>query len=242
MAIPALVQSKSGSATSGSSLTVTLTTATTPGNCLVVKIGAAQSSQPSVSGVTLGGAAGNMALAKKQAQANTNSTEFVDTEIWTDQGCAGSQTAIAVTLTAAIAGLAVMVEEWSGVLSAGAVDKTVSAGNLSTSFSSGSSGTLGQANELVVACVFGENLGGTATITGPTSPWTNFGQISPSTSFAMLASYQVVSATTALTYSGTDTAGTVPAYAAVLVSLKGASFVAPPPVNINQSVMRAALW
>lgn len=236
-----LVQSKPGSATSGSSLTVTLTNPTAAGNCLVVKIGASQSSAPSVSNVKLGGVVDNMALAKKQAQTNTNSTEFVDTEIWTDLNCAGGQTAVAVTMAAAIGGLAVMVEEWAGISLTAALDKTNGAGNLSTSFSSGSTGTLANPNELVTACVFGENLGGTATITGPGSPWTNFAQISPSSSFAMMAGYQVVSATTAQTYSGTDTAGTVPAYAAVIVSLIGAS--SPPKVvQANQAVMRAALW
>jgi hypothetical protein len=210
------VQSKAGSGTS-SPVTVTLSSPTGAGNCLVVKVSLSNSSPPTVSSVKLGGAAGNFASAKAA------SVGPVGVAIWIDEDCAGGQTAVAVAFsggTGLSPEVAVWVEEWSGVKSSGAVDvSNDGTGSGGTTFSSNSSGTLSQANELVIAAVaaFGPSM----TITGPaTGGWTNLAQESAGTSVGLMAGYQVVSATTALTYSGTLSTSSSD-YAAVIVTLEG---------------------
>lgn len=220
---PSLVQSASNTATSGTSVTVTLGSSTTAGNCLVVYVGEVESTtNPTVSGITLGGNAGNFA----QAGAAINDAD-ANCEIWTDQNCAGGQTSVVVTFNAGTGtsqANEVLVEEWSGIALSGAVDKTNGQNAGSASWSSGSSGTLSQASELVVGAV---SVFSAPTITGPSSPWVNQAQISASTNGAMLAGHQVVSATTAQTYSGTIASSI--AWGAVIVTLKAAASTTPAP-------------
>lgn len=217
---PTLVQNKSGTATSGTSITVTLTSNTTAGNCLIVKVGAFQgTTTPTVSGITLGGSAGNFAKAKSGAGTT------VDCEIWTDQNCAGGQTSVVVTFnagTGTLLTMAVQVEEWSGLATSGAVDVDNSGANSSsTSWSSGSSGTLTNANELVVGAVYSSNP--SSTLTTPGSPWTELTQVTVTNTITskLGTAYQVVTANTAQTYSGTQS--TASANAAVVVTLKEAA-------------------
>lgn len=203
--MPTLVQSQSGSIASGATLTVTLGSATTAGNCLIVCAGAAQASaDPTVSGITLGGSAGNFAVVKA-----VNNNADADCEIWADPGCAGGQTSVVVSFNAGSGsqqGNAVWVMEWSGVTVSGPVDKVNGANASGSSFSSGSTGTLTNASELVIGAVayFGSS---SNTITGPSSPWTGLAQVNAGgggNGVALAAGYQVVSATTSLAYSGTN--------------------------------------
>jgi hypothetical protein len=213
---PSLVQSASGTATAGTTVTVTLGAGTTAGNCLVVKVGATQNvTNPVVSGITLGGAAGNFALAKAE-----NSAGSCQCEIWTDQSCAGGQTSVVVTFTAGSGSLltmAAVAEEWSGIKASGAVDQTNGgASSGAASWSSGSSGTLSSANEVVLGAVYTGNPG---TLTTPGAPWTELTQVPVTNTITSVlgTAWQVVSATTAQTYNGTQTnSGT---YAAVIVTL-----------------------
>src|ERR1039457_1905745 len=110
-----VVQTKttSGSSTS-TTLTVTLA-ATTAGNCLVVCVGGISSSWYAVTGVTLGGLAGNFAKA-------TGSNSSYDGEIWVDDNCAGGQTSLVVTWAGTTEAAAV-VYEISGLATSGAVDQ-----------------------------------------------------------------------------------------------------------------------
>lgn len=224
---PTFVQSASGTATAGTTITVTLSSPTTAGNCLIVKVGTFESTAaPTVSGITLGGSAGNFADAKNI------STGTVFCDIWTDQNCAGGQTSVVVTLTGGAGSFpcyAAVVEEWSGVQTASAVDTVNGGASSGTTFSSGSSGTLAQPNEVVVGAAYVES----STITGPGAPWTELSAVVVTNSIincALQCGYQVVSATTAQTYSGTNGSGP---WASVIVSLKGSSATAPgaPPVN-----------
>jgi hypothetical protein len=213
-----LVQSKSGSITSGTTLTLTLAAGTTAGNCLVNYIGEAQgTTNPVVSGITLGGSAGNYVAAKKainNADANA--------EIWVNWNCAGSQTAIVVTFTAGTGisqGNEGWAEEWSAILAtSNPVDKTNGGNGSSAAPTSGSTGTLTQPNEVVVGCICS-----LASITGPSTPWTNQAQVTAGGS-NLVAGHQVVTATTAQTYSGT-TASAV--WGAVVVSLLEAAAATP---------------
>jgi hypothetical protein len=208
---PTLVQSASATGTSATTLTVTLGSSTTAGNCLVVCIGTQEStSNPTVSGITLGGGADNFAAANT-AYSNT----AINAAIWADPNCAGGQTSVVITLTGG-AGVnphaAAWVMEWSGLVTSSVVDKAPAGVNGSgTSWSSGSTGTLTQASEVAIGVAY---TGGT--LTTPGSPWTELSQLAPG--FGHLgAGYQVVSAATALTYNGTCGAGS--SYGTCIVTL-----------------------
>lgn len=237
MAIPALVQVKSGTGTT-SPVTVNLTSPTTAGNCLVVAVAMGNSTtNPTVSGITLGGAAGNFAAAvtlSNNADANV--------AIWTDQNCAGGQTAVAVTLNAGTGagnGYDVYVYEFSNVATSSAVDKTASAGAGSGNFSSGSTGTLASANEVAIGIGAGIGAVGAPTVAGPASPWTNQTAVSAART-AAVAGHQVVSATTALSYAGTSSTGRV---GAAIVTLIGAAntTVALPVAQVTDAAPAPAL-
>lgn len=217
---PTLVQSKSGTGTSVTNITVTLTSSTAAGNCLVVCAAGVAGAAPSISSVTLGGATDNFALAKKQAVVSFSDG---DCEIWTDQNCAGGQTAVKVTFSASQTDILVWVMEWSGISASGAVDKTNGGNSTSSSWSSGSSGTLTNANEVVIGASLAASVAGTASESGPASPWSNLAVITAG-SAAFIAGSQIVTATTAQTYSGTASGGNgVFETAAVIITLTEAA-------------------
>lgn len=195
-----LVQSKSGTGSSGTTLTITLNSATVAGNCLVVCIGTQQgTTNPTVSGVTLGGSAGNFAAA-----ATAYNSSFDNAAIWVDPNCAGGQTSVVISFTGGSGTgvtYAAWVMEWSGISGSSPVDQSSDGNGAGTSFSSGATGTTVQAAELVV----GVDANNTSTPTGPSSPWTNLTVLSVTsgvTTMKLIASYQVASATGTFTYSG----------------------------------------
>jgi hypothetical protein len=210
------IQSVSFTAASGTSVTVTIS-ATGTGNCLVVYFAAKQSTTtPHISGITLGGAAGNFALAAQELPGGASN----EAEIWTDRNAASGQTSVVITWTGGSGvtiGVAGRVEEWPGIITgASPVDKTSTGTGTSAAWSSGSTGTLTQAAEIIVGMV-AEPGGSSNTITGPSSPWTNQTQVNDSTVVGMMSGWQQVAATTAQTYSGT--LGTSNTWSSVVVSL-----------------------
>ena len=145
----AVVQHASGTATftSGTSgtLTVTLGQATGSGNCLIACISVGSGpADPSVSGVTLGGVAGDWAAVVTGAAASGQNIAA----IWADPSAASGQTSVAVT--AAFGGtasgsssVAVLADvyEVSGLAASAVADKTISAKGASASWSSGTTAT-----------------------------------------------------------------------------------------------------
>src|ERR1035438_244230 len=220
--MPALVQSKQGFG-SGTSLTVTLSTATTSGNCLVVMAGAVTSA---VSGITLGGAAGNFTrLVHVSAQ--------YPVSCWADPGCAGGQTAVAVTFAATDTGF-VTVYEVAG-LTASPLDLNASASSASSSSFHSLTGTTTAEAEFWVGAV----LDATYAPTGPASPWTNLAAAS-SGGHQWMSGSQITTATGAANYAGTFTTST--AYQAVAVTLIGSTGTpAAPPVLAAHASFPAAL-
>lgn len=202
--------------TSANTLTVTIPS-TTAGNCLVVCVGATSGNgtAPTVTGVTLGGAAGNFsALVTKTA---TNGISAADGAfIWADPNCAGGQTSVVISgtnLNVASGTGGVVVYEVSGLLLSAVLDKSSSgsSGTNTATWSSGTTATTTQTNEFWVGCVVG---GGT--VTAPGAPWTDSGA-----GFShMAAGTQIVSATGTATYNSTQTTGI---YSAAVATLKGAA-------------------
>jgi hypothetical protein len=189
-------------------------------------------------GVIPGGGAGNF------AQVVGNAANFDNCEIWADPNCAGGQGSVTVAFSGVqgggnFSGFAVYVMEFSGINTSTPADKTNSgnAGSGATTFSSGSTGTLTQADEVVTGATY---VRGTSppTITGPSSPWLNFAQISPNANAGFMAGYQIVSATTAQTYSGSMT-GANQEYNACIASFKATGtpllVQSPPGVTVDQA-------
>jgi hypothetical protein len=222
---PSLVQSVSATGTA-SPLPVTLGASTTAGNCLVICItGTAATSNPNVTAVTLGGAAGNFA---QVITAGNVTADNVTTSIWADPNCAGGQTALSLTFSATGSpSICVTTMEWSGLALSSVTDKTSSglSDTTVTSWSSGATATTSQASEVAIGCVGGQLSTGITTITGPSSPWTNFTQeTSANTHIGLLAGYQVLSSTGTVTYSGTFAAGYQ--YTAAVATFKAAAAAA----------------
>jgi hypothetical protein len=208
------LQSASGSTTVGNSITLTLGAGTSAGSALVVYAGTQASFSPkAVSGVTLGGSAGNFAAGNTTAGLNC------DAEIWLDLNCATGQTSVVVTFSGSVTAAAAYVEEWPKLLLAAALDQAPSGGSSgsSASFTSNATGTLAKPAEVGFGFVIAQN-GATVSITGPSSPWTNTG-ISVTSDVQAMAGYQQVNATSALTYSGTLSPGGSE-YACVIVTVK----------------------
>jgi hypothetical protein len=212
---PVVVQAKSASGTS-SPLAVTLTS-TAAKNALVACIGEGNSTtNPVVSGITLGGNADNWASAKaniSNAQANA--------EIWTDLSCAGGQTAVSVAFTPGTGagnGYTAWVFEISLIALLAALDGQNNGGAASGAWSSGSSGTPVQPSEVAVGLGVGIGSAGAPTLAGPSSPWNNQAQLSAART-AMIAGTQILTSAAAVTYSGTSSTGRV---GAAVVTLKAA--------------------
>lgn len=196
----AFVQSASNTGT-GTTITVTLSGNTTASNCLVVGSIASGGTNPTITGITLGGAAGNFSAMTTVPGAGDTTTSAGLVEIWADPNCAGGQTSVVVTYSAASAsGGAVWVYEFSGMASSSILDKRSMAFTTSTqaTFNSGTTGTTTQASELWFGAAGGFN----TTITGPASPWVNSSMLT-SNNKNLIVGYDIVSSTGTAVYSGT---------------------------------------
>lgn len=214
------VQSASNSSTTGSTLTITLGSNTTMGNCLVVaSLGNDVSANPTITGITLGLAAGNFA---HLVSAGTAGTTASINEIWADPNCAGGQTSVVITYSANVnGGLCAWVYEFSGIVTSSPLDQSSTNFTTTTNatFTSNTTGTTTQANELWFGAVDGRS----TTITGPASPWINSTQITQNNR-DLMAGYQIVSSTGTATYSGSYSPNSFSE--ASVVTLKGSGVAA----------------
>lgn len=167
----AYVQAAQGAGT-GTSLTVTLGTATTAGNCVLVMIYSDCSSvSQTVTGVTLGGSAGNFS----QIAAESIPSNSLYTWAWADPSCAGGQTSIVVTTSQTSAyTLAAQLYEVSGVVAAGVLDLSAGASTTSgTVIGPAATGVTSLAWEFWCGFAAGV-IGGATSFNGPASGgWTN---------------------------------------------------------------------
>lgn len=209
---PVVVQTAKNAAT-GASTTVTLGSPTTPGNCLVAEvISAGTSTNPTVSGITLGGSAGNWGVVATEG----NSGDHAVSTSWADPACAGSQTSVVVSLTGGSGTLAalVWVYEVSGMpaLIAGMLDKSavLSSAGFVSSWTLGPTATTTQASEICFGLAGGNTNNTTvATYTPPGTLWTNQAQQGLANvggsgfSFGGVCGYQILGATGTVSYNGT---------------------------------------
>ena len=192
-----------GSSPGANNATVTLAP-TGAGNALIVVASYATDNPGTtdLTSVTLGGSGTGFAA---QARYNDLSYPNFTLTYWANFGIAGGQTSLAVSASGA-SGYDVQVNayEVSGGLSS--LDKTVfnAAYATSTNWTSTATGTTTEADEFVLGTVAAYNNNGPAfTITGPTSPWANAGQLTINTQYSLLSGYQISAAQSAFTYAGT---------------------------------------
>lgn len=236
-----LVQQASNSSTGSTSdtVTVTLGSPTTAGNCLVALWSMfGDSASPTTAAFTLGGAADNWA----QATASL-ATAALDAGIHIDPNCAGGQTSIVLTGNGTGAqSLMLLVQEWSG-LTTTPLDATATPlrqTTNTTTWSVGPTTTTTQASEVWFAVAGAFNISGNPTVVATgTAGWTQNTQITLTTpagyQMAQASAYQIVSATGTATYSGTDTYKTT----ACVCTLKAAAVIPAPPAA-PRVVQRAA--
>lgn len=226
--MPSLAQSPVTNGHGGSqSLTVTLGSATTAGNCLVVCISAWNAvTSASVSGITLGGSADNFAKADSALGGSS------DAEIWTDQNCAGGLTSVVITTTGGSApnsSIIATVYEVSGAAASGAVDQVNHGTGTATSWSSGPTGTTSNAAEIWFGVFAGVDSSNSRTVAGPPSPWTNTSASTVSIGGIeagyFISGEQIVSSTGTSTYAGTQNDSGGMHWAAVTITLAGLSTV-----------------
>jgi hypothetical protein len=215
----------SNSGTTGTTLTLTLGTASTAGNCLVacVSTHTGATNNPTINGVTLGGSADNFASIATAG----GLTDESNTGIWADPNCAGGQTSVVITFgSATTPKYLASVYEFSGLAStiAALLDKSAASalGSSGSSWSSGSTATTANAVEAWVGAVTTDSV----TVTGPASPWTSIAQVTQG-SDDFMSGYQIRSSAGTASYAGTfsGTAG----YNAAVAALNPAG--TPPPAS-----------
>lgn len=212
-----VVQSKSGA---GASLS--FTTPTTAGNCVVVVVCDSKAgSVVTATAATLGGSADNFGASAVLTAGGASASNAM-ASFWVDKNCTGGQTAVAATLTNQTDPV-MFIYELSGIDPSSPLDLAVGAATTSSSsFSSGSSGTSAVANEIFIGAVCVRlGLGTVGTVSG----FTNLNQTGAS-SVKGEAGYVIVAATTSQTY--TSTISTSAPHAAGILSLKQGSPAAKP--------------
>lgn len=220
-----VVQTKTGgTATTAASLTITLTSATTAGNCLVVCVAASHASgttAATISSITLGGSAGNFAKAAGVNMTASTGGGRSDCEIWADPSCAGGQTSVVIT-PASSEGIAAVVFEVSGLAAASIADQssTNTAASTGSTWTSNTSGTTTLASELAVGAVASVTDG---TWAGP-SGYTNSTVTADSGVLTLEAGYKILSSAGTAVYNSTQAGDTINCgYAAVVATLKTGS-------------------
>jgi hypothetical protein len=206
---------------------------TTAGNCVYVAVGAWNAlAAETVAAVKLGGVAGN--FARSVSQVNTTG-QHAACEIWANPNCAGGQTAVQVTTTGGTAtNSSAIVFAWEapGIVTSSPLDRSSGTPGTAASWSSGSTPTTTQADELLIGLFVGTDAAG-QTVTGPGSPWTTTAMqsvaIAGVTAGYAMAATQVVSAAGAYSFAGTQSHAGM-AWAAVIATFKAG---AAPPAAAN---------
>ena len=237
---PNLVQTAVNGAASGGAVTVTLPGATSTGNCLAVAIYAlgSTSNPTSISGVTLGGVAGNFS---SRVVVGAGATANPMCAGWVCENIAGGQTSVVISTAGGVGtvGVIAFVYEVSGIATGAgaATDKSSPgfSGTGSTAFSSGATGTTSSPTEFWVG-IGGYAAGGVPTLTGPASPWTNLAvttEVIAGIDTGAVSGSQITTSTGTATYSGTISSSEV--WAACVLTLLPAAAATPAPFYPQRS-------
>lgn len=218
---------KSGST---SPLNASFSSATRGGTCVLVAFGAGCSGfGPSVSGITIGGSS----LTSLASSSGLAISEYTDVWIYALPNCPGGQTAISVTGTEWSQGGGYVALEVSGLAltTSTLLDKSSAGGSSgpATATDTGTTATTTNPSEFVLAAS-----SAWSGQTGPASPWTNI-TISDTT-----VGYQIASSEATFDYQ--TTFGTSGPWCSAIVTLFPGANIFTQSVQVNQSVMRSAIW
>lgn len=195
-----VVQTKTNTGTTGTTLNVTVTS-TTAGHSLIVAVGEYQSGGSP--GEVLSISAGTASFSS--ITGNQDLSGKVVAEIWAADNIPSGITTVSITFLSANTDTTATVYEVSGLNPAGSADKVNVNDNDSAtspiSWTSGTTATLTSSSEIAIGMT--SQAAAITTITGPSSPWTNTALTSGS--LKTMAGQNIVSATTGLAYAGTST-------------------------------------
>lgn len=210
-----LLQTASGNST-GATVTAALA-ATASGSTIIACVGGLRSAF--ATGVACGTAA--LTAAVQAADSGASATG----EIWWADNVPSGRTAVTVTFAGTGSGTGLVVYEVSG-LAAGGLDKTsTGSDNTATSplsWTSGATGTLAQANEIIIGA---SGQAGLPTITGPPAPWTNTQAPASGSGSGLMAGVNIVTATTSLSYAGSTTHSGTIHIATVIATFRASSAI-----------------
>lgn len=206
-----LVQHNFGQATKAltSSITNTLGSNVTAGNCVVAVIGISGAAASVISSVKLGTNADNWASAIGSSNGTT-----VSTAIWVDPVSVGGINTVVTTASGTHLAF-VYVYEFSGVTTSSPVDRTSTSTGTGISWTSATTSVTTQSVE---SWIGGVTVNAAANQSGPASPWTNeTGANNSNIANAGISGYQITSSTGAATYAGTSASSA--AWAGAVVTL-----------------------
>ncbi|HTY27931.1 MAG TPA: hypothetical protein VMD51_07275 [Mycobacterium sp.] len=210
------VQHASATGNGVSSVTVNLGSVSTSGNCLILN--AATPNDTTISSITLNGSSDHW------AQQVPNST--FGAYQWADPNC-GAGTAVVVNFSGTEIP-AVDVFEFSGLLTSSPLDKDATDGSAGTgaAWSSGTTSSLSQAAEVLVAFAGGYNAANTNPTITPPGTWVSTTVLVPSTAVWQQSGYQIVGTASTYSYTGTSNmTGTNNEYGALIGTYKAAASV-----------------
>jgi hypothetical protein len=201
--------------------------ATTAGNCVVVVVNAYNTTSgdvPSISGVTLGGSAGNF---ENGATAGSGFTAgvYLLASAWVDYDCAGGQTAVAVSGSNLVpnSNTGITLYEVSGIITGNPVDQaSANVGTSSGSWTSGTTAATAVADELWIGAA---TTGGADNATP--AGWTVSRYAANSEGSA---AYQIVTSAGPATY---GPGSTQVVWAGAVVTLKGTTPAPPSPSGFS---------
>lgn len=189
-----------GTATNGVGSTTTLTTtaAVAAGDLIIAVIYVPDATQ-SLSTVT--DTAGNTYVIDVSKRHTTDTARYIAIASCLNAIAMAAGGTITWTTTGSVSGIkGVTAATVSGVAASSALDKTSTNDGSSTTWSTGSSGTLSQADEIAFGLAFSLQ---SATSNTPDAGWTELADFSPQSGRRLVLEHQVVSATTALNAGGT---------------------------------------
>jgi hypothetical protein len=207
--------------------TITVTTATAPGDAIVVACG-----NSSAAGATISSVSDSKGNSYTAAIAAVTATEFG--QPWTSGGQNALTTSDTITVTySTTTGV-------KGAMAAGvpgangtAVDQAGSGHASSTAPSATTAGTLSVAEEMAIGIIFNNSAGGVPSGLGS---FTSAGSFQSGSSPEMTIAYQQVSATSAVTFSGTISPSNT--WSAFVLTLVASGRL----VAVSQAVSRAAVY
>lgn len=225
----------SNQAISGTTLSVTTGASVPVGNTIIVTI----ASDGNNGNISVSDTGGNTYTKDADISSGNGGGNDVRITVWSAPVTTALSAGALITVSSPNLAKSIQAMQVSGLLTSSYVDKTATATNTGTSASSGNTITTSQSDELLVGAV-GAALS-TLNITGASSPWTSFPQVTPgSNGTTLLTEYQIVGSTGTYAAAGTLSASgvwsaAIVTYKARVTTVTGITSVSPEPSVVGQT-------